>query len=322
MDRTAVLDQLAPLAALKPQNVTHTAVRLTTNGEEAEIRIGRKDLPFSPEGVRQLLTFAGVAPKLAKALQQNTLSAVMGEMLGHKGQYMILQDGDQIVGVQDAGPIKTLAPERVLRAVEAGIKTPVDYARVLVDDGIVQLETVGEKQHAVLPGDIIRAGTLTRFSPMGIANPTVRAYDLRMLCTNGAAGMQMGDEFKFTGGEGDDVWQWFRQQTRDAYRSIDETVARYRQLANTPVIPEERAEIIEGMLRRLHLFDRTVAAAILARAMENPPENEWDLINLASYATTHVLERPAAIFKAQAATAEYVAEAQHRKVCPTCRRGH
>lgn len=63
-----------------------------------------------------------------------------------------------------------------------------------------------------------------------------------------------------------------------------------------------------------------IANAIRNNAIAEPPETEWDMVNLISQATSHIIEDARQVVRAQRAAASFTAEAEHRRICPTCSR--
>ena len=215
----------------------------------------------------------------------------------------------------------SLNPARILTAIEGGIKG-IEYHRVLLlDNFVVSLELIGERREPVVAGDLIQAGAQVSFSPIGTVDPTVQSYALRLTCTNGATHNTVLREFHYggggSGGEGDDIWLWFRRSAREAYNSLNRIVARYRLMMDEQIPADQRAMMLEAMLREAKISGEE-ANAIRAMAIESPPETSYDLMNLLSNASSHLLEDPRRVRRAQNAVASYTSETEHARVCPVC----
>lgn len=92
-------------------------------------------------------------------------------------------------------------------------------------------------------------------------------------------------------------------------------------MAETAIAPEARAHVLEGLIRQAGLTG-TNAATVRARALEAPPETEWEAFNLLTWATSHLLEDARQVARAQLAAARWAGETQHRTVCPACGAAH
>lgn len=60
------------------------------------------------------------------------------------------------------------------------------------------------------------------------------------------------------------------------------------------------------------------ANAVRAMAVDNPPNTSYDLMNLLTHATSHLIEDPKRVAIAQKAVASYTSENEHARVCPVC----
>ncbi len=121
------------------------------------------------------------------------------------------------------------------------------------------------------------------------------------------------------GGEGDDVWQWFRKSVRSSYSTLDKLVETWRKLIEERVPPEDRAMIIAALIKKMKVGG-SIAEAIRARAIEHPPENSWDVYNLLTFATSHIIEAPQQVIRGQLVAADFTSEESHARTCPLCHR--
>ena len=325
MNRDEVLQKMEPLMNIQVREVEHnprTRVVVTPDMVTFRPGGGARTLEMTKEGVQSLANFAGLPWNIAAKLRPNTFSDVSSQLLEHKRRYSLLVKDGAVTKVIPRGEYRTINPERALRSIEAGVPG-IDYHRVMMPDATtVALEVVGEKREPVHRGDLIRAGASITFSPIGAVLPTIQSYVLRLTCTNGAKHNTVLREFQYTGGDsggngGGDIWNWFRRSSRDAYNALDSIVQRYRQMMNEQITPEDRAMMLEALLRDAKIGGEA-ANAVRAMAIENPPQNTYEMHNLITYATSHLLDRPEQIARAQLTAATYSSEDTHARVCPVC----
>ncbi len=329
MNRDEVLEQLAPLASTTVRRADGGGRVMVAEGDAGfAIRPAHRAhaLEIAPEGFVGMLGFSGIGVPLAKRLSPETLARVATESMHARsggGEYSLLVRDSQVVDFARAGQFHNVAPERVVFNIERGIDDGAEFSRVLeLPKHTVQIETVGAREEPVKTGDLVRAGTMTQFSPLGLTEPLVQAFNMRLICTNGMTTTDVVREFRFLGGrggagEGDDIWQWFRRSTRDAYRSFGGTVERYRQMADNEVAPEDRGMMLEALLSEGGITGE-LASAVRNNAITAPPTNEWEMVNLISAATSHLIEDGRAVVKAQTAAAGFTEVQEHRRICPSC----
>jgi len=326
MEREAVLEKLQPLMRTQVRDVTHDAsTRIAMDGKKVTFRPGRgaHTLDVTAPGVISMCNFVGLSEKVAGKLTPHTLAIATNELLQKKGNYALMVRDGSVTSVTRPGEYRNCNPSRVLDAIEKSIPN-AEYHRVLIKDNVVRLEIAGEKREPVVKGDLVQAGSLVQFSPIGTVNPMVESYVLRLVCTNGLVAPHVLHTYEYGGGgngggggEGDNIWQWFRESIKDAYRSINPIVERYRQMIREAVRAEDRAAMLESMLRQAKISGEA-AHAVRAMAMENPPQNTYELLNLITYASSHLIKDADRVARAQEAAAEYVAESAHTRVCPLC----
>ncbi len=323
MNREEVLERMEPILNTQVRTMEHraqTRVLVTPNMVTFRPGGGQHHMEMTTGGVQSLANFIGLPWNLAAQLRPETFGNVATELLGRKNRYALVTKDNAITAVAKPQEYNTLNPERVLRSVESGIRG-IEFHRVLIlDNFVVSLEVIGERRQAVARGDLIQAGAQITFSPMGTVDPMIQSYALRLACTNGVTSNTILREFHFGGGgggEGDDVWQWFRHSARDAYNALDRIVSRYQQMIAEHIDPSQRAMILEAMLREARIIGED-ANAVRALAIENPPQTSYDVMNLITQATSHIIEDPRRVHRAQLAVASYTSAQEHARVCPVC----
>jgi hypothetical protein len=120
-----------------------------------------------------------------------------------------------------------------------------------------------------------------------------------------------------TGGEGDDLWQWFRQSLRSAYGSLDGIINRYREMIDERIPADRRAMMLEAMLQESRITGED-ADVIRARAIEAPPRNTYELLNILTWASSHVIREPQRRLRAMSTAAAFTGRREHAQICPLC----
>lgn len=323
MNRTEVLEHIAPLTDMTVRTIDHTpATRVVVTPDMVTLRPGRggRILELAPEGVKSMAHFVQMPASLASRIRPITFGTVATELLERESKYDLVTREGQVVAFTKPHHHRQLNPDRVLRAVESGIHGSVDYQRVmLLEETAVSLEVIGTHQEAVVRGDLVRAGAMVVFSPIGTVVPQVQSYVMRLACTNGVTSKDVLREFAYTGGDGDDVWQFFRQSVHDAYNSIGGIANRWRQMREEQISPADRALVLEAMLKEARISGKD-AETVRALALENPPQNTYDVLNLITYASSHLLGRPEQVRHALDAAASFQEQSEHARICPVCHR--
>lgn len=324
MNRTEVLEKMEPILNTQVRVMEHNPrTRVVVTPDEVVLRPGggQRHLEMTTAGVQSLANFIGLPTNLAAKLRPETFGAVATELLGRNNRYALMLKDGAITSVAKPTEYRSLNPTRVLSAVEGGIRG-IEYHRVLLlDNFVVSLELIGERREPVVAGDLIQAGANVMFSPIGTVDPLVQSYALRLTCTNGATHRTVLREFHYGGGggggEGDDIWQWFRRSAQEAYNSLNRIVEQYRRMMDEQIPADQRAMVLEAMLREAKITG-TDANAIRALAIEEPPQNSYEMMNLMTRASSHLLEDPRRVRRAQAAVQSYTSETEHARVCPVC----
>ena len=282
---------------------------------------GKRILEVTPGGVMSLVKLSGLPETVAKNIRPETFGLVATELLASKRRYSVVLKDGAVTNFVRRGEYRDTNPERALQAIEAGVRGAEFHRVMILDNLIAQIEVVGEERQPVARGDLVQAGAMVQFSPIGTIEPLVQAYALRLACTNGVTHNEVIREFHHHGGggEGDDIWQWFRRSVREAYQTINPIIQRYRSMMDELISPEQPAQVLTAMLHEARISGGA-AEAVRAMAIENPPENRYQMMNLLSYASSHLLERPDQVRRAQNTVAEYAHEHTDHRECPLCHR--
>ena len=320
MNRTEVLEKLEPISHTTARSVEHTPrTRVLVQPGQVVIRpsSGGQLVPLSENGVKAMTNFVGLPRSVCQELSPDLFGRIVTELLSRKERYNLLLDDGQVQNFGEYRGVRNLPVERVLSTIEQSVPH-CDYHRVsILANYSAMLEIVGTKQEAVSRGDLVRAGAMVSFSPINTIMPSVQSYVLRLACTNGQTSKTVLANFTGGGGEGDDVWQWFRQSVRAAYQSMGDVVNRYRQMVRERIPADQRAGMLEELLRQAGITGKE-AEAVRAQAIQEPPRNTYDMVNLITWASSHIVRSPEKIQRALNASATFVSETEHASVCPLC----
>ncbi len=315
-------DDIIPMTA-----PAEARVMIGAEGMAIRPRKGARVIEVEPDGgVKELQRFAGLSPAVANLLFPKTFEQVLTEILQHKDKYALVVRDQRVSNIVRLNKIGLqMKPEKTLSTIEKVIPV-VGYNRLLVDNGMATVEIVGDRTAPVMRGDLVQAGIRLTFDPRGFNEPSIQGYALRLECTNGMTSNIGFSEYRFggggdAGGHGDDnadVYRWLRKSTKDSYNALHEMVEQWKLLAEEAVTDDRRALMIEAAMKAAGITGEH-AKTILNMAIQNPPQNAWDIHNLITYATSHLLEEPKRINKALNAAADYADQSAHAAICPVCR---
>lgn len=335
MKANEVMEKLAPVASVTAKKVERDpSTRIVVTPDMVTMRPGRgkRLLEVEKDNVKDLFRFLHVPPEMMGKLQPDTTGRVANELMGKHDHFDLLMRDGKIIGFRSDTNHSdhALNPERVLETIGKVIEKP-DYNRVLVSDNQnISLEIVGIDKSAVAKGDVVRAGAVVNFSPLGMSNPSVQSFVLRLVCTNGATSNDVLREYSYGGGGGggrggdgrrqEGVWSWLRKGLRDAYQSYGKIVERYQEMVRDEIPEHQRALMLEAMIREAGL-NPEARETIRSMAIENPVRNAYDIMNLITYATSHILTDSRQVRRARKAVEDFQSQDTHALFCPVCRTG-
>ena len=321
MNLVELLTELSTVTELSMQKLDEMAeVELTGTGE-LFLKDGGLPWPVTWEARKQLLKLIGVSNGLLVKLDKNTASQVLTELYRRQGGLTGLVSKEELVGFAEQGRYRPVVVEKMLDAVNQSLGE-VEYHRALVLPNYdVRLEILGQDEHAVLEGDQVRAGIALQFNPVGLTHPAIQTFALRQVCVNGMTATTVLEQYTLDTGYGEDpqVYGWARDTAKLAYDGLPEVVSQWQTLAGDSITQEDRALLLTALATRAKLRGKD-AAALWARATEEPPQTAYDVLNLMTWVTSHVMSDPSRIIRAQQVSANFVAEELHQKQCPTCQR--
>ena len=195
----------------------------------------------------------------------------------------------------------------------------------ITNDGERRLENLlAPGLHSFLPdgGDPFRSGVRISHNPIGFGEPLIEPYLLRLVCRNGAIHAEyLHNQWGKGFGEGDEVWQWFREGLQSSNVAIDGVMQNYAEMVGQEVPANERSAVVEGYLRNARLPNED-ARVIRDMAINEPPRTMYDLFNMATAVATHHGENTlqGMIARQRKAAREAGNPDAHARYCPTCRR--
>lgn len=337
MNANQVMEKLAPVASVTAKKVERDpSTRIIVTPDMVTMRPGRgkRLLEVEKTSVKDLFQFLHTPPDMMGKLHPDTTSRVVNDLMGKHERFDLLMRDGKIIGFRGATNHSDHAmnPERVMETISKVIEKP-DYNRVMVSDNQnVSLEIVGIDKAAVTRGDVIRAGALVNFSPLGMTNPSVQSFVLRLACTNGATSNDVLREYSYGGGNGgggrggdggrrqEGIWSWLRKGLRDAYQSYGKIVERYQDMVRDEIPEHQRALMLEAMIKEAGLPPEA-RETIRSMAIENPVRNAYDILNLITYASSHILTEPRHVRRARKAVEDFQSQDTHALFCPVCRTG-
>jgi hypothetical protein len=287
---------------------------------------GGRSMAVSQEGLESLEKFTTIPHAFEKKLDNRTYNMVANELLQKKDQYSVITKDNVVTGFAPLQDFRYIDPEKVAvalyKAVPGGqidrVMQPAAYTAAV--------DIYGEKETPVQVGDLVRAGATLVFSPINAQAPVVTSYAWRLTCRNGAQTQDIFQKFEFGGGGGrggdsggnsGNFWSWLHKSIKTAYGSIDLIVARWRLMLNDEIPEGQRAAMLTALLNKARISGE-VADAVRAEALENPPRTAYDLMQLVTWASSHVIEEPKRVVYARKAADDFSREHTHEGICPLC----
>lgn len=322
MTRTQVLERIPNLTGfqLRTFGAEPTAL-LDKDGGLQGIRCdrGTRAVDVTPEAAEALFRQIYLKEPLSKKLTPKTKGLVLNEALADTPLALMVKD-HQGIDIVPARSIRLLQPERVTQTLERAIDG-AEFCHVSELSGhVLHLEIMGHQEMAVARGDLVRAGVSIDFPVIGGRDLQVRSYVQRLICTNGAITNDFMGDYSYrdhSGDDGGEVLHWIRLKARAAYRALNKVVTRWIELTHQEVPAGERAEVLEHWIREAKM-PPDVAEEIRAQALNAPPANQYDMMNLITWGTSHVDMEP----NRRRRSLHYLAALQEHtvsgRVCPRC----
>lgn len=287
------------------------------------------------EAMDSIIDAVKIPKRLAKTSPEKLLYPLVEHHLRQQERLMTVTDDGGLVRLfQAVDPHPVMTGEQVLETMlksypevkfQHAMISPTDgdaNLLAITRDEVQRLETLLQPgTYISLPkeGEAFRGGLHVCFNSLGLAAPKVEPYLVRLVCTNGAVHAQFVSQWGRGYGEGDDLWQWFRQGIEAAHASMDEIFDSYAHMVGE-ALPDgaERTMAVEGLIRQARL-PKALANALRDRAIGNPPQTMYDLWNHFTAIATHY---PADLQEqiGMMTTAGKLAQETHHRFCVSCGR--
>ena len=324
MGRVAVENELRAARDLSLESVNGMSLRVDATGS---LFAEKADASYAlTQGARKgFLRHTGLTDKFVNELaasDSGLASDVATAMYRGRGsEGVFAMQGDVPISFARRGKLSLLPVDDVLEGIESALGEDVQYSRALQGrDMEVQIEVVGARSESVVVGDVIQSGVMVRFNPLGLTNPFVAPYGLRLECSNG-----MTSRTEYGGGElplvayHDSPVKWIIEQCQSAYEGLPAAVEEWGKLREHAVHPDARRLVVSRALDEAGIKGRQ-ADAVFDKAMAEPPSNLYDVLNLITWASSHVLENPNAVMRVQDSTVNFTRAVTTEHRCPVCRR--
>ncbi|MBA7679769.1 hypothetical protein ES703_88073 [subsurface metagenome] len=125
MNRVEVLERMEPILNTQVRTMEHNPrTRVTVTPEMVTLRPGggQRHLEMTTGGVQSLANFVGLPWNLAAKLRPETFGTVATELLGRQNRYALMIKEGAITAVAKPTEFRSLNPNRVLTAIEGGIR--------------------------------------------------------------------------------------------------------------------------------------------------------------------------------------------------------
>ena len=291
-----------------------------------------------PEAMKSMAEFAGVTQQIAGKFPQELVTPLVSYGIKQRDGVVVIADADnRIVNVQDRSKLQPIMPadavlenmlaqwpEVKFKDAQMGSGYGTDIVAITHDEERRLEELVQPGLHQFLPegGDPFRAGVHIHTNPMGLSAPLIEPFTYRLICLNGAVHTEyLHNEWGRGFGEGDELWQWFRDGLQASDMAVGNIMGKYAEMIGETIEPHARAAVVEGYARQARLGNED-RQALREQAMNEPPRNMYDLFNLATATATHrghktlqeMLNHP------RRATINTTTADAHGRYCPTCKR--
>jgi hypothetical protein len=293
----------------------------------------------TPEGYTALAELVGIPQSVVKRYGTKMTAPMVTHGLKDKEGLVVIRDADnRLLDIKDQHHLQPIIrPEQAiekmmlqwpeLRFQDAQVgkgNYQADILAITHDDERKLEDLLAPGLHVFLPdgGDPFRAGVHVGFNSMGITAPVIEPYLLRLVCRNGALHAEyLHEEWGRGYGEGDELWQWFRDGLQASDMAVNNIMDKYAAMVGDAIPEGDRANAVAGYIRNARL-NGDDAQAVQAQAINEPPRNQYDLFNIATNTATHSRRNKtlAQMMAQQRKAAANIGEHIHGAYCPTCKK--
>jgi hypothetical protein len=324
MERNQVMAQLEPLTRIGTITTDRfESIVAGNHGEQVLVRggeFGGIGMPLTFDARKKLFSLAGLRRPTVEKLSPSTASRVLTELTTEQPQ-LFIHDDTMVIDIRPPQELRPVSITQVADILEETIGEH-DFHRVLTYGSDVHIESIGRDMVPDVVGtkeknSLVQAGVVTKFSPVGFSLPQVQSFVVRLVCTNGMVGTEVLETYQAE--DMNNFGSWYSTSISDAYDSVGSLVHKWQLLAEEGISAKDRMLMLTALLRDAKMPAKA-REAVHAQALENPPQTSYDVLQLMTWATSHVLENPRHIFRAQNVATRFVNEEAHIRLCPTCDR--
>jgi hypothetical protein len=117
MKRVEVLERVGLLVEGEVRNVRESdGVRVVAEADVVSLRPrrGARVIEMTPDGIKNMVSFAGLPLRLAQQLSHQTFSQLLSELMANTGKYSLIVKDDRVVNVIPYGAQIMVNPVRLL----------------------------------------------------------------------------------------------------------------------------------------------------------------------------------------------------------------
>lgn len=299
MNRQQVEERLAPVVGLDTRVVT-PAVKAFTAGPVGEdgrpslvFKGGGRSYEVSKQGLASAVKVLDIPGDYLKRCPPELALPQLNYWTNRAARLRVVTRGDTIQTILPPS-VMPIPQDRVLDTLDKSMGGP-DYDRAYIGHDTAEIYAVSvrqSQQKAVAKGDLVSAGVYVATSPTGVTLPTVKAYAMRLVCTNGMVSQVDWGQFKFegngNGGNLSEFWPWLRNSIRQALNQLGGEVERLKELRGTR-IEGQASGLLEGLYAQYRIPD-VLRRTISARVIDERPATLYDLLNTVTQVASHDVE--------------------------------
>jgi len=252
-------------------------------------------------------------------LSVKTMQYVVDDLLLQTKPFFITMKNGKPIDIVVGSPAMAVNPNKALSLIkEIAPEFLITRIRVASGDYCSVEIAIPSIEGEVRKGDILYGGAMINFSPIGSIAPAVQSYTVRLACTNGMTSQQFYGKWSKAGGNGD-FDDWLRSSINESKIQFNVILDGYKKLVGEVIEPDD-VEAVFAQMAKFVGFTKQDLVQVKMLLLKDPPKNMWEMTNLFSYATTHLLTDPSAIGDIMWNTSRITTPEYHAKVCPQCHR--
>lgn len=323
LTKEQVMEELSKFDISKTVNVDFSSDETkVVHDNGIAVKVGRKVYPLAPTGINSLVIRLNLPSSLPNKLSEQPDLLVhnlqtLSSLKNMQGK-MLLRNGEVLSVVAPNALI--LPHEQVVNNIERRIKE-VRFDKVFEDPpGVFNIHafTGNGQQLDAGQGDYFKTGVKVVNSGLGLVQPSVSGYAVRLKCLNGAIAV-------------DDLWRapaklsnedgadWLDDSIRNARKVGKKFFAKIKSLKDIEIHSEHMDAFLESIYGDLGIPE-SVRDFISRRVFKEGADNMYDVFNHITYVASNYValqEHPRFVNRLLTAGG---ALTNHAEVCPTCYR--